>query len=154
METQQRINWNFDQDNLLNLSLEKSKKKNWNKIFYSLQNKNIKGKKARWMGWKHGMVKKENWNFLEDSMILYQIKFIVNYFNIKFSCKKRTIWQCFFRKAIILDLLFVKRNQQEQPKPDYTRLRKLLSRGKFVNNSKFRDYLKNIKNTRLQVAFL
>ena len=156
MKTQARIDWNFNQDNLLKISVQKSKKKNWKKIFYNLHGKDTKNIKARWMRWKHGKVKKRNWSLLEDLTIIYQMKFIRNDSYKNFSCNKRTTWQCFFRKMIFLAVkLFInKRSFRPKLNISNTSFTKFLSRNHNGCAPTTHEYLTIIKNTRLQVVLI
>lgn len=114
MENKTRIDWTSDEDTLLNISVKKSRKKNWNKIFYNLQNRNIKQLKTRWMRWKHIKVKKKIWNLLEDSKLLLQSNLFQKFFFIKIPVYKRTPWQCFFRKIILLEIKFSKKKKNKR----------------------------------------
>ena len=114
MENKTRIHWSSNEDTLLNISVKKSRKKNWNKIFYNLQNRGIKQLKARWMRWKHYKVKKKNWCLLEDSKLLFRSNFVQNFCFLKIFVHKRTPWQCFFRKIIFLEIKFFKKKKKKK----------------------------------------
>ena len=114
MERKTRIDWNSTEDAILNISLKKPKKKNWNKIFYNLKNRNIKQLKARWMRWKHNKVKKKIWSLSEDLNLLFKSNFVQNFSFIKICVFKRTHWQSFFRQIILLDLKFFKKEKKKR----------------------------------------
>jgi hypothetical protein len=152
MENKKRIDWNPNEDALLNISVKKSRKKNWNKIFYNLQNRNINQLKARWMKWKHNKVKKKIWSLLEDSKLLFQSNFVQNFSFIKICVYKRTHWQCFFRKIILFEIKFFKKLEKKEKNNSKISI-PILLKHKFQSRSRFEFYLKTIYKTQVKMIF-